>query len=141
MRALRLLADAGRRKVRADSAGGKVRLKPSQRQQFAARERARSRGQCSSRGTSGNFLLDGVVRKQSVFLNHVTDMPPQVDRVPLGGPAVFHAHFALRGFEQAVDEFQRGGLSCAAAAQKHQSFAPVHRQADACFKVWPRGSL
>src|SRR5579864_275466 len=70
-----------------------------------------------------HVFRDSVVRKEPALLYGVTDMPAQLDQVPLGRGAAFHHHAALAGSEQAVDESQSGGFARAAGTQQHQDLA------------------
>src|SRR2546422_5322651 len=54
------------------------------------------------------------------LLNHISDPPAKLNRIPFERRAPFHAHIALARFEQAVDELECGALARAAAPQEYE---------------------
>jgi hypothetical protein len=57
-----------------------------------------------------DIALNREMRKQSRFLNDVSDAPAQLDGVPLCGRASFDHNLTLCWVEQPVDQFQKGGF-------------------------------
>ena len=67
--------------------------------------------------------------KQADLLNHVPDAAAELDKIPIGGGAVFHEHFAVRGKQKTVQHFQCGGFSGAAAAEQDERAARLDAKA------------
>ena len=98
----------------------------------AARRRARRRVRAASpsiaepRPTFSPMVKCG---KEPDFLNHVPDAAPELDEIPIGGGAVLHQHLAGGGKQKAVQHFERGSFSRAAAAEQNQRSARFDAEA------------
>jgi hypothetical protein len=73
-----------------------------------------------------NIALDSEVGEQTDFLNHVCNRPAEANHNPIFVAASVEEYFTLAGNEQAVDEFQGGGLTRAAAAEQNECFSPLN---------------
>ena len=62
------------------------------------------------------------MREQSDFLNHISDASTEMDRIPVLDALALDEQVAGRAAPQAVDQFQHGGLSAAAATQQRDCF-------------------
>ena len=69
------------------------------------------------------------MRKQPRLLNHVTDVAAQRDRIPVERGAAFDEHLAVGRLGEAVDQLERCGFSCAAAAEQNEGLAARHGEA------------
>src|SRR5712692_1283420 len=72
-----------------------------------------------------HVALDREVREQAGFLDDVANAAAQANGIPIGRAPAVHEHFAARGFEQPIDQLERGGLARAAASEKDQRFAAL----------------
>ena len=70
-----------------------------------------------------DVFADGEMREKPDLLNDVSDAAPQLNEIPLGGGTVFDQHVAGGRKQQAVEHFERGGLSRAAAAEQDERTA------------------
>src|SRR5579864_8629716 len=69
-----------------------------------------------------DVALHGKVRKQSNFLDDVTDAAPQPDDIIAKIPR--HLDLPSRGSQQAVDEFQRRGFTRTTAPEQYENLSP-----------------
>ena len=74
------------------------------------------------------------MREESCLLNHISDVPPQCDGIPLHCLAAFDQDFALARIGEAVDQPQRGCLSRPASAQKDERLAAPRRETNVAQK-------
>ena len=63
------------------------------------------------------------MRKQSAFLDDVTNAPPQRDRIPRRGAFSFDDYFAGSRHQQAVDELERRGFAAPRFTEQDECFA------------------
>ena len=70
-----------------------------------------------------DVLLNGEVRKQSGFLNHVAGAPPQTDHVPLSRRLPFHDYFARCRRQQLIYKSQRRRLATSRFTQQNHRLA------------------
>src|SRR5882672_6175770 len=75
-----------------------------------------------------HIFRHGKMRKQSRFLNHVTNPAPQSNRIPLPRPPPLYQHFALRRPVHSINQFQQRCLPASASSQQHQRFSERHIQ-------------
>jgi hypothetical protein len=66
--------------------------------------------------------------KQSDILYDVTDMAPQLDRLPIGGWFAVYKNLSASGHRQAVYKFQSCGFATAASAEQYESFTTPNSQ-------------
>ena len=70
-------------------------------------------------GHHGDIRADGQVRQQTTRLDHIPDATAKFIPIHVGYVLAVDHNFALGGFDQAVDHFQRGGFAAPRAANKH----------------------
>src|SRR2546421_5112244 len=73
-----------------------------------------------------HILLDRHVREKPPVLQHVADAATQVDHLPLGRETALDDDLTRRGYDQAVDQLERGRLAAAGFAEKDEDLALRH---------------
>jgi hypothetical protein len=68
------------------------------------------------------------MRKESRFLDDVTDSAAETDGIAVSGGAAFDEDLSLRGDEHAIDELEQSGFAAAAAAKENEGFAARNGQ-------------
>jgi hypothetical protein len=69
-------------------------------------------------GNEGDVLGDGEMGEQAGILDDVTDTTAELDGVPFGRGMALDEDLAFRGKQHSVDQFEKGSLAAATAAEK-----------------------
>src|SRR5271165_1486847 len=80
-------------------------------------------GPVFQRGDKRHILGNRKMRKQSGFLDYVTNPPPKTNRIPFPGGLLLDKDFSSRGDQHPIYQFQESGLAAAASPEQDDRLA------------------